>query len=103
MSHWDATNLLVFAAGLALKSTAILAMAWAVTAAMRKQSAAARHAVWTAAFAAVLALPVLTAALPGLRAPGLSRVLPSASGPVFRTSVTASAESSGERSGAAAV
>ena len=49
---------------LALKSTAVLAAARLLTWAMRGRSAAARHLVWSGAFAAVLALPVLTVVLP---------------------------------------
>jgi TonB family protein len=56
-------------AGAALKSVLILAAAWMAALAMRRQSAAARHFVWSAACAALLALPLLTLALPALRIP----------------------------------
>ncbi|HXS96941.1 MAG TPA: TonB family protein [Candidatus Limnocylindrales bacterium] len=49
---------------LALKSTAVLAAARLLTWAMRGRSAASRHLVWSGAFAAVLALPLLTVVLP---------------------------------------
>ena len=60
---------LAFLAGAALKSTAVLALAWGVTRLLRRSSAARRHMVWTAAAAAVLALPFLSMGLPQLRLP----------------------------------
>jgi TonB family protein len=65
-----------FAAGFAVKSSVLLAIAWLVTAVMRRRSAAARHMVWMAAFGAVLALPLLSIGLPALptRLPGNSPV-----------------------------
>ena len=54
MNNW---TLLV---NLTLKSTLVLALAWLVALALRRRSAAARHIVWTAAFAALLALPLLS-------------------------------------------
>ncbi|MBV9507733.1 MAG: TonB family protein [Acidobacteriia bacterium] len=48
----------------AWKSVAVLAVAWLITGLLRGRSAAARHIVWTAAFAALLALPLLSAFLP---------------------------------------
>ncbi len=47
-----------------VKATCVLASAWAVNAARRRASAASRHFVWTLAVAALLVLPVLSAALP---------------------------------------
>ena len=47
-----------------LKASVILLAAFAVTGAMRRSSAAARHFVWTLALAGVLVLPVLGAVLP---------------------------------------
>lgn len=61
MSAWNSV-----AASLALKSIAVVALAWFVSGLLRGRSAAARHLVWTAAFAALLALPLLSAALPSL-------------------------------------
>jgi beta-lactamase regulating signal transducer with metallopeptidase domain len=47
-----------------VKATFVLAAACAVNAARRRASAASRHFVWTLAVAALLVLPVLSAALP---------------------------------------
>ena len=46
-------------AGVAIKSTLVLAAAWIAAFLLRGRSAAARHLVWTAASAAVLGLPFL--------------------------------------------
>jgi TonB family protein len=48
----------------ALKGTFILIGAWLLSVALRRASAAVRHLVWTAAFAALLVLPVLSLAVP---------------------------------------
>jgi TonB family protein len=55
--------------GVALKSILLLGAAGVAAILMRRQSAATRHVVWMAAFTALLALPLLTASLPGLYAP----------------------------------
>jgi beta-lactamase regulating signal transducer with metallopeptidase domain len=52
---------------LILKPALLMALAFGVTAAMRRASAAARHAVWVGAIAASLVMPLLSAALPELR------------------------------------
>ena len=57
---------------LAIKSTLLLGIADILVRCMRTSSAASRHLVWTAALAAVLLLPLATAALPTLP----MRVLP---------------------------
>lgn len=83
--------------GAAIKSVAVLAAAWVVVFLMRGRSAAARHLVWTASAAALLALPFLSASLPQLRMPG-GTLLSSASSilqtamfqTTFQTTVTAS-------------
>ena len=54
----------------ALKSAAILAAAWLAATLLRRRSSAARHLVWMAAFAALLALPFLALSLPPLRVAG---------------------------------
>jgi len=59
MSNW---TLLV---NLSLKSSAVLVVAWLVTVALRRRSAAIRHTVWTTAFGALLAMPLLSISLPG--------------------------------------
>jgi len=58
-----------FVASAALKSTALLGLAWGVAKLLRSGSAAWRHLVWTAAASAVLALPFLAVGLPELRLP----------------------------------
>src|SRR4051794_36702703 len=68
----------------ALKSTVVLGAAWLVAFLLRGRSAAARHLVWTAAAAAVLALPFLSLSLPGLRLPVSAASLPANTGLVFR-------------------
>ncbi|MCC6393552.1 MAG: TonB family protein [Bryobacterales bacterium] len=68
--------------GAALKSVLVLAAAWMAALALRRQSAAARHFVWSAAVAALLALPLLTLSLPALRIPPAGNYL--RDGVVFR-------------------
>jgi TonB family protein len=72
----------------AVKSTIVLGAAWLATLAMRRQSAAARHLVWTAAAAALLALPVLSVALPSLPVPVAKAI---DYGVLFRANATADA------------
>src|ERR1035441_1301217 len=73
-SAWSAMFL-----GAALKSIAVLCAAWLMALALRKRSAASRHLVWTAAAAALVALPLLSISLPALRVPtgGLLAAVPS--------------------------
>lgn len=73
---------------LTLKSTMILALAWLIALALGRRSAAARSLVWTAAFAALLALPLLSVSLPAWSHPYANRILPADSGVTFRTSTT---------------
>jgi TonB family protein len=70
-----------------VKSAAVLVAAWIVALLLRRSSAAARHLLWTAAFAAVLALPFLSVSLPDLPVRGTGAILPSAA--VFQTTATA--------------
>ncbi len=56
----------------AVKGTLLLLTAFLVVGLMRRASAATRHAVWTVAFAAVLALPALFAVLPVWQVPVLT-------------------------------
>jgi TonB family protein len=75
--------------GAALKSTLVLGAAWLIAFALRGRSAAARHLVWTAAAAALLALPLLSISLPSLRLGGGGGLLPANLGLVFHASGTA--------------
>jgi TonB family protein len=58
-----------FLIGVALKSSAVLALAWLAAWLLRNRPAAVRHLVWTAAAASVLALPLLSLILPAVRMP----------------------------------
>ena len=69
MLRWYEPVWLAFFASAALKSTAVLGVAWLITTLLRGRSAAARHLVWTAALVGVLALPFLSLGLPELRLP----------------------------------
>jgi TonB family protein len=69
MSNW---TLLV---NLSLKSSAVLALAWLVALVLGRRSAAARHLVWTAAWAVLLALPLLSTSLPNWPLPLANAVL----------------------------
>lgn len=65
-------------ADLALKGTVVLLAAFLVAALLRRASASTRHLAWTAAFVALLALPLLAALLPAWRVPLLHRGWPAA-------------------------
>ncbi len=65
------TALLLALADAALKSAALLALAAAASLALRKASAAARHALWVGVLVGVLLLPILSYALPEWRVPWL--------------------------------
>ena len=67
MPGWNESAWFAMLLGAALKSTVVLGVAWLLAWALRRRSAAARHLVWTAAAAALLALPVLSVTLPALR------------------------------------
>lgn len=60
---------------LGLKGTALLGIAWLCTVALRRRSAATRHAVWCAALLGLLLLPVAAAVLPAWRVPVASAAL----------------------------
>jgi TonB family protein len=77
-----------FLAGFAAKSAAVLAIAWLVSLVLRNRSAAARHLVWTAASAAVLALPFFSVSLPALRVPSFATLAPGIA-VLFQTTATA--------------
>ncbi len=73
----------------ALKSTFVLGAAWLVAFALRGRSAAARHLVWTAAAAALLALPFLSVGLQALPIGRAGAILPVNLGLVFHVTGTA--------------
>ena len=80
--------------GISLKSAVILTSAWLVAWAMRGRSAAARHVVWTAAAAAILALPLLSMGLPSWRVAIPRSLAPANPGVIFHVLVTADAPAS---------
>jgi TonB family protein len=80
-----------FLVGAALKSSAVLAMAWLAAWLLRKRPAALRHLVWTAAAASVLALPLLSLVLPAVRMPGSRALLALVPNITFRADSTAGA------------
>lgn len=61
---------------IATKATIVLAVAALIAVAMRRQSAASRHAVWLLGLLAAVALPLLSAALPAWQAINLEPVPP---------------------------
>ena len=82
------SNLFAMLAGAALKSSVVLGVAWLAALLLRRRSAAARHLVWTATAAALIALPVLTIALPVMHLPVF--LAPVNTGLLFQTTVSAS-------------
>src|SRR5437899_1619798 len=91
MTGWNESAWFAMFAGVALKSTAVLGAAWLAAFLLRGRSAAARHLVWTAAAAAVLALPFLSLSLPALPVPIAGALLPEA-GVLFQTTATTGAD-----------
>jgi beta-lactamase regulating signal transducer with metallopeptidase domain len=59
-------QLFAFAVGAAIRATVLLLGAAGLAALLRKRTAALQHALWTAAMAASLVIPVLSATLPSL-------------------------------------
>jgi len=92
MSGWNQAIWFSLFAGAALKSVLVLCAAWLVAALLRTRSAAAHHLVWTAAAAAVLALPLLSLAVPALRVTVPAALTPP--GLVFETTAIAGAPDS---------
>src|SRR5579872_654396 len=98
MFGWNETILYSFFIGAALKGTAVLGVAWVSAFLLRGRSAAARHLVWTAAAAAILALPFLSISLPALPVPGAAALLPAAIQPMFEATVSASRDAGARQS-----
>jgi len=94
MGNWTLSAWPILASA-ALKSTLVLGVAFLLSTLLRRRSAAARHIVWTASAAALLALPVLSLVLPAVRVRVANRVLPADTALVFRTSSAAPAPISG--------
>ena len=92
MSSWNVSQWFSIFASVALKSTVVLGAAWLAAWALRGRSAALRHLVWTAAAAAVLALPFLSASLPALRVPASGALLRFDPAVIFRVTSSAAAE-----------
>lgn len=95
MFSWNDTAWFAIFTGAALKSTAVLAVAWFSVFLLRRHSAATRHLVWTAALAAVVALPLLLVSLPALRVPAVAALLPEATSVMFRASASTSSDTGG--------
>src|SRR5579859_3682884 len=74
-----------FLGGIAVKSAIVLMIAFLASLALRRHSAAARHLVWTAAAAALIALPLFSVSLPAIR---VAAPLPA---PLFEATATGSA------------
>src|SRR3979409_403170 len=91
MWNWNEAAWFSILMSAALKSTVVLGVAWIAAFLLRGRSAAARHLVWTAAAAAVLALPFLSVSLPILPVPAASSLVPNV-GVLFQTTATARAD-----------
>ncbi len=87
MLAWNESIWFSFFAGAALKSSAVLALAWLFAALLRGRSAALRHLIWTAAAGAVLVLPFLSVSLPAWQVP--AALLPAGSNLVFHSTASA--------------
>ncbi len=96
MSGWNEITWFSFFIGVAVKSTAVLGVSWLLALLMRRLSAAARHLVWTAAAASVLALPLLSISLPALQVRAAAAFLPASTETTFQTTAFASRPSTTE-------
>ncbi|MGB9454743.1 MAG: TonB family protein [Bryobacteraceae bacterium] len=90
-----------FLVGVAVKSSAVLAVAWLSAWLLRGRAAALRHLMWTAAAASVLALPLLSLVLPAVRMPASGAWLALVPNITFQAGATAGAATAA-RSGPAA-
>jgi hypothetical protein len=84
MFGWNETSLFAILVGVALKGTIVLGAAWLAAFLLRGQSAAARHLMWSASAAALLALPLMSVSLPSLPVPG-AKAVASRADILFRT------------------
>ena len=98
MFGWNLTVWYSIFIGAALKSTAVLAVAWLSAGLLRGRSAAARHLVWTGALAAVLALPFLSVSLPVLRVQAAAALWPGQTDAVFQATAAALPEGGAAKS-----
>ncbi|MBV9226403.1 MAG: M56 family metallopeptidase, partial [Acidobacteriaceae bacterium] len=94
MPNWISYSLLL---EIALKSTAVLGAASLTVLLSRAKSAAVRHLVWSAAFAALLALPLLSISLPTLRMPVANSLL--APGLILQTNSSSSRQTPASSTG----
>jgi TonB family protein len=95
MFGWNEAAWYSILIGVALKSTVVLGAAWLLAFLLRTRSAAVRHLVWTAAAAAVLALPFLSVALPALRIPVTSALFPSPAQEIFHATGSSTLDTAG--------
>lgn len=87
MSNFNVAKWYAIFAGSAIKGMAVLCVAWVLAFLLRRRSASARHLLWTATSAVLLALPFLTMSLPALYVPFTGSF--SAPSATFQTSVLA--------------
>jgi TonB family protein len=87
-----------FWAGVSVKSTLVLGVAWLIAFALRRRSAAMRHLVWTTAAAALLTLPFFSLWLPALRVPSATSIAPGVAA-LFESTATARSDNTASRVG----
>lgn len=90
-----------FLVGVAVKTSAVLAIAWLAARLLRNRPAALRHLVWMAAAASVLALPLLSLILPAVRMPASGALLALVPNITFQAGATAGAAAATPRFGLA--
>jgi TonB family protein len=89
---WNESMWFAFWAGVSVKSTLVLGVAWLIAFALRRRSAAMRHLVWTAAAAAVLTVPFFSLWLPALRVPSATTIAPAVAA-FFEATATVNSDS----------